>query len=104
MNQTYTTVDCVMDAFTRAEVLDDEGGEYTPMSDAPLGLSGEYKFSYTYPTECAIVHELQPFMSAIDVGLFVAADCKAEFAGHWLYFEGYTVDTEARTIETDITA
>lgn len=104
MNKEYN-VDTCMAPFTRALALDTCDGECVSMSDVPLGLSGEFVFRYTYPKRASVKHEVQPFMSAIDLALFVAADCKALFAARDdLYFEGYKVNIETRVVAAEITA
>jgi hypothetical protein len=66
-------------SFTREEALADK---HYPMTDAHLGLEGEYTFVYTYPLSITarIQHPLVGSVSAIDVLLIAQKDYEYIYA------------------------
>jgi hypothetical protein len=101
----YFTVDSFLAPLTRELALSTESGEAEAMSDRPLGLVGKFGFVFKYPSKFTSTHVLTPGMSAIDIALLIAGDCKKQHRiVDGLYFEGFTVYANSRFIEPEITA
>ena len=66
-------------SFTREEALADK---HYPMTDAHLGLEGEYTFVYTYPlsTKAWFGHPVISSTSAVDILLIAKADYEHIYA------------------------